>query len=398
MKDKTQNNTPGFTTGIRAQINTNASKLEKQSTKAKTGGGIPSLIRWLNPIVWAIGWLFLLGAVGCGKTFIPTPTVISPNTPIPNTATPSPTPENFIETEIAAAHLILSLPDTWLVGEGQITPLGLVINLGPEPLGPGPFSSTIVIANPSEYDAAALAAALSCSTPCNIELADTLLAGQPAQRAVLGIDSTTPLEWYFLEHGGQLIAFTLHDAFTLITHQDIVDSLTLVDVVVVVPTPTITPTPLPPTETPTPPPPTPTFGPPAEEPLDVVLAFLRAAANDPETLGITYLSNTLRTRVGQGETLLELIELEQGFSTFEVLFLGNQDGALIYRANLNLTDGTDAWRRITVTAEEGEWVMSGFQIIAPPETAATPESPTTIPDETSTTTPEASVTTILPAE
>lgn len=347
---------------------------------------------------WLVGWLFLLSIVGCGKTFVPTPTVPPPHTPVPDTPTPSPTPETLVEVDIAAANLILSLPDTWVVGEGQLTPLGLVINLGPEPLGPGPFSSTIVVANPHEYDAATLAAALSCNTPCDIPLETFTLAGQPAQWAILGTDTATPLEWYFLEHGGQLIAFTLHDAVTLVTRQDIVDSLTLVDVVVVVPTPTRTPTPLPPTETPTPLPPTPTFGPPTEEPLDVVLAFLRAAANDPETLGITYLSNTLRTRVGQGETLLELMELEQGFSTFELLFLGNQEGILIYRANLNLVSGGNAWRRITVIAEEGEWVMSGFQIIDPPPATATSEPLTVTPDETITITPDLPMTDTPSAE
>ena len=335
---------------------------------------------------WLVGWLFLLSVVGCGKTFVPTPTVAPPATPIPDTATPSPTPENLVEVEIAAANLNLSLPDTWQVGDAQLTPLGLVINLGPEPLGPGPFSSTLVVADPAEYDAAALAAALACSTPCDIPLETLTLAGQPAQRATLGADTATPLEWYFLEHGGQLIAFTLHDAATLATRPDIVESLTLLEVIVVVPTPTITPTPVPPTATPTPLPPTPTFGPPTEEPLDVVLAFLRAAANDPETLGITYLSNTLRTEIGQGETLLGLMAVEQPFTTFEVLFLGNQEGVLMYRANLQLVDGTDAWRRINVIAEEGQWVMSGFQIVDPPTATPTPSHTTATPTATLTST------------
>jgi len=318
----------------------------------------------------------LVSLTACGQTFIPSDTPVPTVTPIPLTPTPTVTPETWVEVEIAAANLILSLPDTWVIGDAQLTPLGLVINLGPEPLGPGPFSSTLVIADPAHYEAESLAAALSCSEPCAIPLETTTLAGQPAQRAILGAETTTPLEWYFLEHGGQLLAFTLHDATTLSTRADILASLELIEVVVVVPTATPSLTPIPPTITPTPPPPTPTPGPPTDEPLDVTIAFLRAAANDPETLGLTFLSDNLRNQVGTGTTLLQLMSLSEPFSTFEILFLGPIEGVLTYRAQLQFLDGRTTWRLIKVIAEDGQWVMNDFQVIEPP--ATTPTSTATL--------------------
>ncbi len=318
----------------------------------------------------------LVSLTACGQTFLPANTLVPSATPIPLTPTLTATPETWVEVEIAAANLILSLPDTWVIGEAQLTPLGLVINLGPEPLGPGPFSSTLVIADPAQYEAESLAAALACSEPCTIPLETTTLASQPAQRAILGEETTTPLEWYFLEHGGQLLAFTLHDATTLITREDIVTSLELVEVVVVVPTATPSLTPIPPTITPTPPPPTPTPGPPTDEPLDVTIAFLRAAANDPETLGLTFLSDNLRNQVGTGTTLLQLMSLTEPFSTFEILFLGPIEGVLTYRAQLQFPDGRTTWRLIRVIAEDGQWVMSDFEVIEPPPITPTPATTT----------------------
>ncbi len=341
----------------------------------------------LHLFFWGWQLFFLAGLTACSESIQPTATLPASPTVLPAiaTATIPATPEKLVRTEIAAASLTLSLPDTWVVGESQLTPLGLVIHLGPEPLGPGPFSSTLIVTDPNQYEAATLAAALACNQECAVPLIPTTVAGQPAQKAILGADSPTPLEWFFLTREGQLLAFTLHDAQTLITRSDLVDSLELDEVVLVATatsTPTATPLP-PPTATPTLVPPTATPGPPVEEPLAVVIAFLHAAANDPDTLGVTYLSNNLRTAIGEGETLLDLMALDQGFINFSVRFSGNLNNVLSYEANLHLSDGSTTWRMVYVIAEEGQWVMNGFLPITPPPNTATPDEPDSNPTPTS---------------
>lgn len=322
----------------------------------------------------------LLGLTGCGKTFLPTPTPAP--LPVPATFTPSPTatPETMVEQEIAAADLILSLPDTWIIGEGLVTPLGLVYYLGPEPLGSGPSSSTLVVADGEQYEVAELAAALLCGSPCELDLTQADIAGQSGQKVSFTAPNTPTLEWFFLEHNGQLLAFTLHDPLTLITHPQIIASLELIERVVIVPTATPTTTPLPATPTFTPLPPTPTPGPPTDDPLEVMIAFLRAAANDPNTLGVTYLSNELRIRIGQGTTLLELMLLTSDFSNFSVEFVSNLNGVRTYRANILFPEQPGVWRNIFMIAEDGHWVISGFAEIDPPPLTPTPRvSPTATP-------------------
>ncbi len=330
--------------------------------------------------------LLLISLNGCGENFVPTPTLAASPTPVLPTPPPTNTPETWVGREIAAAYLTLSLPDTWIIGESRLTPLGLVINLGTEPLGPGPASSTLIIADPEQIEVEQLAAALSCNEPCAIPFETATIAGRPAQRAILGSDTSTPLEWYFLQHGGQLLAFTIHDATTLLTREDILSTIRLIERVIILPTATPTETPLPPTATPTLPPPTVTPGPPTAQPLDVVIAFLTATATDPDLLAIPYLSDTLRQAISDGETVLSLLSLTEKFITFELTFLGTIEEQLTYRTRLRFTNGQEVWRLIQVIAEDGQWVMNGFIVIEPP-----PQTPTLTPElstPTPTSTPE----------
>lgn len=330
-----------------------------------------------TPFLPRFGWFIfiligIMSLVSCGETFLPTPTAAVLPTPVTSTPAPTPTAETMVAIEIAAADLVLSLPDTWIIGEGLVTPLGLVFYLGPEPLGPGPSSSTLIVADGTQYDVASLAAAILCGNNCALALEPTELAGQSGQKIIFTAPNTPTLEWFFLEHDDQILAFTLHDPITLITQPQIIASLEMVERVVIVPTTTPTETPLPPTPTFTPAPPTPTPGPPTDDPLDVMIAFLRAAANDPNTLGITYLSNELRVRVGTGETLLSLMNLENDFSNFTVEFISNLNGVRTYQASLIFTEHPTVWRNIFMIAEDGQWVISGFEIIAPPAITPTP--------------------------
>ncbi|MBK9049504.1 MAG: hypothetical protein IPL78_00890 [Chloroflexi bacterium] len=109
----------------------------------------------------------------------------------------------------------------------------------------------------------------------------------------------------------------------------------------------------------------------------MTIAFLRAAANDPETLGLTFLSDNLRNQVGTGTTLLQLMSLTEPFSTFEILFLGPIEEVLTYRAQLQFPDGRTTWRLIRVIAEDGQWVMSDFEVIEPPPITPTPTTENT---------------------
>jgi hypothetical protein len=79
------------------------------------------------------------------------------------------------------------------------------------------------------------------------------------------------------------------------------------------------------------------------------------------------------------------MSLTEPFSTFEILFIGPIEGVLTYRAQLQFLDGRTTWRLIKVIAEDGEWVMSDFEVIEPPPTTPTPATPR---EETPTPEPE----------
>jgi predicted small lipoprotein YifL len=185
----------------------------------------------------------VLAACGTGGP-TPFPTEVTAPRPLATatetaaaTETPTLVPTQTYENEIA--RFTLELPGDWIIEERGITSLGRYYLLGPQPLGPGPASSVLFIAESRELEPEEAAAQLQCgANSCEDEISfEEIEVGQlPALVAeITGED--TALEWIFLEHEGQLIYFTIHDPDTWKTRQDIVSSFAFVG-----PTPTPTAT------------------------------------------------------------------------------------------------------------------------------------------------------------
>lgn len=204
--------------------------------------------------------LLLLALTACGEaTPTPFPTVERAAGGGPaRTATPPPMQEFTDE----SGAFSLELPPDWQVVEQGMTRLGRYYQLGPEPVGPGPASSALFVADAGELAAEEAAVELHCAD-CDEapELEETTIGDIPARRAMLG--SEPALEWFFVEHEGWLIVLTLHDPETLETRADLLETLTLGETGAAEPT-EVAPTEAAPTEAPPAttapegPPPTPT--------------------------------------------------------------------------------------------------------------------------------------------
>lgn len=193
-------------------------------------------MRRLLPLIWLAAVLLgsLLLLAGCGE---PTPTPFPTETePAPGggtgrpstggTATAIPLESYYNET----GGFRLQLPADWQVEEQGETRLGRYYRLGPPPLGPGPASSALFIAE--NLGAEEAAQQLQCGPEAcadEVELEGATLGGRSAQRALIG-EGATALEWFFVEAGEQLIFFTLHDPQTLQTRQDLLQTLTFTTV------------------------------------------------------------------------------------------------------------------------------------------------------------------------
>lgn len=168
-------------------------------------------------------WLLLVACGPATPTPFPTATAEVAVSPSP-TATATPIPLTTYRNEAGA--FAVNLPADWEVRPQGTTPLGAYYQLGPAPVGPGPASSALFVAPAAELTAPAAAETLLCGGGCAeaIALEETTIGGQPAWKTVLAAGEAA-LEWFFVEHQGRLIFFTLHDPQTLVTRADLLDSL-----------------------------------------------------------------------------------------------------------------------------------------------------------------------------
>ncbi|MFW6184192.1 MAG: hypothetical protein ACOC8X_10390 [Chloroflexota bacterium] len=165
-----------------------------------------------------------LGLVACGRA-TPTPFATTTGETAEATTAPQPTdtPEPSWQTFQSPQGLFsIDLPADWHVEERGQTALGVQYALGPEPLGPGPATSMLFVADAGERTAQEAAESLACANGCDEEIAleETTVGAASALRAVLG--TAPPLEWYFLSHGDYLVYFSIHDPDTFATREDII--------------------------------------------------------------------------------------------------------------------------------------------------------------------------------
>ena len=176
--------------------------------------------------LWLLATLLALSlwVVACGQA---TPTPFPTVTRETAEATTAPRPTETREPDWQTFHspqgqFSIELPGDWRIEERGQTALGLQYALGPEPLGPGPATSMLFVADADEVTAQDAAEGLACAEECDEEivLEETTVGDAPAQRAVLGTDP--PLEWYFVSDGEHLVHFSIHDPHTFVTREDIV--------------------------------------------------------------------------------------------------------------------------------------------------------------------------------
>lgn len=137
--------------------------------------------------------------------------------------------------ENLSAGYAVEIPADWAIAEVQITPLGELVMLGPEPVSPGnPSNSMIIFADSAVLDEAAAAQYLICGTPnCTNEITFdlTTVNGFEAKSLIVGSENTPNLEWFFVRHEDRLIYFTLHDPLSLETVDALVQSFSFIDTV-----------------------------------------------------------------------------------------------------------------------------------------------------------------------
>jgi hypothetical protein len=125
----------------------------------------------------------------------------------------------------AEGDFSLLLPPGWTVSEPRETPAGSVYTLGPAPLIPGPANSTVIVADARNVSIEA-ALKQACSGCAPLPRLDSIeLNGMPAQRALISAGGGPAVEWFFVERGGRLIYFTIHDPQSFQTLAGVVQSL-----------------------------------------------------------------------------------------------------------------------------------------------------------------------------
>ncbi len=139
----------------------------------------------------------------------------------------------IIRFENTAAGYAIEIPDGWGATDDQMTPLGTVILLGPEPIYPGsPSNSTIITVDVNQLDELGAAQSLLCGSPgCTDEVVFNLTTvnGREAKSVIIGTENTPDLEWFFVTHEDQLTYFSIHDPLTLETIDALVQSFTLIE-------------------------------------------------------------------------------------------------------------------------------------------------------------------------
>jgi hypothetical protein len=345
--------------------------------------------RWLHSLFRpACLLLFAWLLAACNQQFAtPTPAVTAEVEtaeatdtlpPIP-TFTPSATPVPMQEFTDAAAGITLQLPADWQVSQPSQIALGTLYNLGPEPVGPGPYSSTFILIDTAMWDVEEAALELECGGDCQLPtpLEPAIVAGMPAQRTVIGSQGDSPLEWFFVSHAGRLVAFSLHHPETLQTLQPVVQSLALT-----APTPTPSPTATP-TETPTVTPtptitatpsrtPIPTGTPRGGGPTQGVIEFFEVLGSDYDgQRPLNYLSESLRQEIPDGPTLVARLAIEPFFRSFDVAWTGTVGGQVNFDVTLHYAQGSVV-RQVGMILENEEWLVGQIGGTASPQPPATP--------------------------
>jgi len=138
--------------------------------------------------------------------------------------------QTYEDTETGFA---LDIPADWVVTEPQTTPLGEMILLGlGEPVSGDPAVSTILVADGTQIRPAEAVNLLQCGTlACQerVSLGITEISGLDARQAIIGTDETPKLEWFFINHNGRLVYFSLHDPTTLQTLEPLIDTFRLIE-------------------------------------------------------------------------------------------------------------------------------------------------------------------------
>ncbi|MEM9773758.1 MAG: hypothetical protein AAF902_04200, partial [Chloroflexota bacterium] len=135
--------------------------------------------------------------------------------------------------ENPSAGYSISVPRSWASTEAQITPLGELILLGPDPISPGnPGNSVFISTNHEDLDELAAAQALTCGEPgCtdDIRLEITTVNGLDARKVTIGQENTPQLDWFFVRYQDRMVYFTLNDPLTLASLGGLVQTFTLTE-------------------------------------------------------------------------------------------------------------------------------------------------------------------------
>lgn len=135
--------------------------------------------------------------------------------------------------ENSAAGYSINVPSSWIATETQITPLGELILLGPDPISPGNPGNSIFISTAYEdFDELSAAQSLICGAPgCTdeVRLEITTVNGLDARRVTIGQENTPQLDWFFVRYEDRMVYFTLNDPLTLVTLDGLVQTFTLTE-------------------------------------------------------------------------------------------------------------------------------------------------------------------------
>lgn len=171
--------------------------------------------------VWfTVGFLILSA---CG-----TKNAGSPESPTAIPATPD---VNTVESVFGPGTFSFAIPSGWdVLGPEKINPepnrsYDLYL-LGENPsTEEGPGTSRVIIANADEWSPEELAV-LQCNTCPQNAFDSVTLSGKSALRTQIGGGGVPfMITWYFVENQGNLIAFALHDPITLLTLDDVIESI-----------------------------------------------------------------------------------------------------------------------------------------------------------------------------
>lgn len=166
-------------------------------------------------------FLFLLaislsiGACTAGSAEPATSTPAAPlgtptSAPFPTTAGPNPTlPADAVVHTLVEGNFSLALPAGWNVAGPFDTVQYRIYTFGAEAgQSGGPGVSQIVLANEGAVTIEQFAQ-LQCSVCALNPIEEATLGGLPAKRTTIGGDSAPGFEWYFINHAGKLIGFSI---------------------------------------------------------------------------------------------------------------------------------------------------------------------------------------------